>query len=380
MSGIYIHVPFCTTKCNYCNFFSVTSLSRKASFIDALEAEIRMNNGFFNQSNGSAWVDTIYLGGGTPSLLSPEDLNRIFDFLATNFSWNADAEITIEANPDDVTPALLNSWRLLGINRLSIGIQSFRNETLRYLSRRHSAGKSLTVVQMALDSGFSNLSGDLIYGVPGLQDEEWIEDVERLASSGVSHISAYALTVEPRTALEFQIRKGRTGAPDEEAAFRQYYLLREKLISCGFNHYEISNFALSGCESRHNRAYWNGEPYLGLGPSAHSYNGTIRRWNPSLLQGWIDHSLSGIPAYTEESITPEKRYNEMVLTHLRTSRGLNLREMEKSLGIHWRQYLEKMCHVSVKQGDVIVEGETVYIPPQKLFISDSIISDLMYVD
>lgn len=355
-------------------------MSRKVSFIEALEAEIQQQNGFFGQLNDLAKVDTIYLGGGTPSLLSPDDLNRIFVSLASNFVWNSDTEITIEANPDDVTPELLKTWLLLGINRLSIGIQSFRKDTLNYLSRRHSSEKSLNVVQMALDSGFTNLSGDLIYGVPGLSDDEWIKDVERLACSGVSHISAYALTVEPRTALEFQIRKGRAGAPDEEAAFRQYFLLREKLISKGFDHYEISNFARPGCGSKHNKSYWSGEPYLGLGPSAHSYNGTVRRWNSSLLQDWIDHSLSGIPAYNEEIITPEKRYNEMVLTHLRTSHGLNMAEIEKTLGLHWRQYLEKMYQISVKQGDIVIKGETVYIPPQKLFISDSIISDLMYVD
>ncbi|HBZ67403.1 MAG TPA: coproporphyrinogen III oxidase [Bacteroidales bacterium] len=380
MSGIYIHIPFCTTKCNYCNFFSVTSLSRKASFIEALEAEISLQSDFFKQLPGHTTVDTIYLGGGTPSLLTPEDLRRIFVSLSANFSWSPDVEITIEANPDDVTTALLREWLLLGINRLSIGIQSFRADVLRYLSRRHSAEKSLTVVEMALNSGFKNLSGDLIYGVPGLRDDEWLVDVERLSTSGVTHISAYALTVEPKTSLDFQIRKGRVGAPDEDAAFRQYYLLRERLRNRGFDQYEISNFSFKGYQSRHNSGYWSGEPYLGLGPSAHSYNGNMRRWNPSLLQAWIDSSLSGIPAHEEEFISMEKRYNEMVMTKLRTSVGLNMLEVEKSLGLSWRNYLEKVCQIPVKLGDVVILGETLFIPSEKLFLSDAIISDLMYVD
>lgn len=382
MNGIYIHVPFCASKCNYCNFFSVASLSRMQDWTDALTREIGLRKHFFGPEVSGALPEagTIYFGGGTPSLMEKADLEKIFSALREHFHWQPGAEITLEANPDDILAEKLEDWRSVGFNRLSIGIQSFHNEILQYLTRRHSAQKSISAVGLSLSKGFENLSADLIYGVPGLSDRQWLDDVNRLSDSGVNHISAYALTVEMRTALDYQIRNGKRMQPDDDTAARHFDILRDTLYRKGFEHYEISNFALPGYRSRHNSAYWSRQPYLGLGPSAHSFDGKNRQWNPSHLNEWINNCIAGRLAFESEELTPDQRYNELIITRLRTSDGLNPHDVEIVAGPDFRRYLEKVSQRFIKQGDIEVNEGIMRIVPQKLFVSDSMIVELMYTD
>lgn len=382
MSGIYVHVPFCATKCNYCNFFSVTSLSRKQAYVRALLAEIELQRHFFDIAGADLndQIKTIYFGGGTPSLLASADLDEVLNRLKVAFSLSSDLEMTLEANPDDITPELLSAWRSAGFNRLSIGVQSFNDGVLKYLTRRHTGAKSLQAIRLALDAGFSNLSGDLIYGVPGLLDADLVADIDRMVKNGVNHISAYALTVEPRTTLDHQIRKGMMVTPDDDASRRQFYLVRSALLAHGFEHYEISNFALPGFRSRHNSSYWNRSTYLGLGPSAHSFDGESRCWNPSSLQTWIDHCDSGTVGAERETLAPAQVFNELLLTRLRTSDGLNLQLVEKLSGRVFAEYLKNLLQKAVLHDNIVVADGIITIPDDKLFISDAIISSLMYVE
>lgn len=382
MSGIYIHVPFCATKCNYCNFFSVTSLSRKHDYVTALLAEIELQQRFFENggSGTNDQVNTIYFGGGTPSLLAAPELEKVMQRLRHTFLFSNDPELTLEANPDDITIEKLSEWGSLGFNRLSIGVQSFSDDVLKYLTRRHSSAKSLQAIRLALETGFLNLSGDLIYGVPGMSDASLVEDVNCMVDAGINHISAYALTVEPRTVLDHQIRKGLMVLPDDDAARRQFYLVRDVLLAHGFEHYEISNFARPGRRSRHNSSYWNRSKYLGFGPSAHSFDGVSRFWNPSSLHAWMDGCHSEAVGVERETLTTAQIFNELLLTRLRTSDGLALEMVERLAGLHLAAYLKVQLQEAVLQGDVMVNDGIVTLPAHKLFVSDAIISSLMYVE
>ncbi len=328
---LYLHIPFCRQACHYCDFHFSTSLARKPAIVDALIRELELRADYLGTPAPA--LPSIYLGGGTPSLLSADELLRIFDAIHRLFPVDTNAEITLEANPDDLTPAWLAGLRQTPVNRLSIGIQSFHEPHLRLMNRAHSAAEALACVRLAQDAGFDNLSIDLIYGIPAPSHAIWENDLATALALDAPHLSAYALTVEPRTALGRWTEKGRfIPAPDEFTA-HQFDLLTTTLTAAGYEHYEVSNFARPGQHARHNSAYWAGSAYLGIGPSAHSFDGKLmRQANVSSNAAYLTALEKGeIPA-TFDQLTPRDRANEYLMTALRTSRGLDLARLRTEFG------------------------------------------------
>ena len=331
MSGLYLHIPFCRQACHYCDFHFSTSLARKPAVLAALAREAELRADYFGPA--AAPVSSIYFGGGTPSLLSTDELNELFEVIQRHFPWEANAEITLEANPDDLTAAWLTGLRTTPVNRLSIGIQSFHEPHLQLMNRAHSAAEAAACVQLAQDAGFENLSIDLIYGIPAPDHGIWTRDLETALALGAPHLSAYALTVEPRTALGRWTEKGRFQPSTDDFTAQQFEQLTATLTSAGYEHYEISNFAWPGREARHNSAYWQGAPYLGLGPSAHSFDGrSTRQANVASNAAYLTALGKGELAATTEHLTPTDRANEYLMTALRTSRGLDLTRLRDEMG------------------------------------------------
>ncbi len=328
MAGIYIHIPFCKQKCNYCNFYSLASTRYMSEVTKAITDELLQRKDYLKGLE----VETIYFGGGTPSILATADIESIVGTIYRNFRVNALAEITLEANPDDLTPGKAESLKKAGINRLSIGIQSFRQDDLQFLSRSHSSGQVTQCITDAQGAGFQNLSIDLIYGIPTLTDLGWEENLEKAFSLGIPHISAYSLTVEAKTPLELMIRNGKTKPVEENLSLSQYRILTNLMQKYGYEHYEISNFCLPGAYSRHNTAYWLGKPYLGIGPSAHSYNGTSRQWNVANLKGYIESATAGSVSSELEILSPVTQLNEYIMTSLRTIWGCDLLVVKEKYG------------------------------------------------
>ena len=323
MAGIYIHIPFCKQACNYCNFYFSTSPGNQDRFVNALLQEMVLAKDYLAAEK----VETVYLGGGTPTQLPVNDLLRIAHKLHSVFGLNSLKEFTIEANPDDLTADKINdlkSLQSLGLNRLSIGVQSFFDEDLRYMNRAHSAAEALAAVKRAQDAGFQNITIDLIYGTPTLNDARWLQNLETTFSLGVQHLSSYALTVEPKTALENKIKKGVRLPVNEQQSARQFHLLMIEAEANGFEQYEISNFARDGQYAMHNTCYWMGKKYLGLGPSAHSYNRESRRWNVANNINYISAIEKGAFDFEEEKLTEHQHINELIMTGLRTKWGVKL--------------------------------------------------------
>ena len=320
MAGLYLHIPFCKQACHYCNFHFSTSLKSLDAMCDALIREMHLQQDYLS----GAALSSIYFGGGTPSLLPPRQLEHLLETIFSIFDVEKDAEITLEANPDDLDLSTLTSLRNTPINRLSIGIQSFSETDLRLMNRAHSEKQARDVLELAINAGFHNLTADLIYGIPGSTDQQWAQNIEILTSYGIPHISAYCLTVENQTALHHFVQKGKVPPVDETQAVRQFDFLISTLEEKGYLHYEISNFALPGSFARHNSSYWRQIPYLGIGPSAHSYNGQYRQWNIAHNARYIKAMQEATPAawFERELLTPAQSYNEMVLTGLRTIWGL----------------------------------------------------------
>jgi len=376
LAGIYIHIPFCKRKCSYCNFFSVASGKLKNAFFEVLLKEIQLHRSFL----AGITVHTIYFGGGTPSLLQPSEIQRILDELVKCFLVSGNAEISLEANPDDLGPVNLKEFRTAGINRLSIGVQSFFDEDLAFLNRQHRASQTLIAIESALMAGFHNLSIDLIYGVPTLTDEKWGENLDSAISLKIPHISAYALTVEPHTALEVLIRKGKAELPAEESTVRHFRLAQRKLKDAGYIHYEISNFCLDGFESRHNSNYWKGIHYLGLGPSAHSFNGTSRRWNIANLTEYIKNIGSGQQYWEEEWLTPAQQYNEYVMTSLRTCWGCDSDRINVRFGKSHQNHFVRHVSKYLDSG-MICKVDNIYsLTGEGMLFADGIASDLFIVE
>ncbi|MEP6513243.1 MAG: radical SAM family heme chaperone HemW [Parafilimonas sp.] len=319
MAGIYVHIPFCRKACHYCNFHFSTSLQQTDAMVTAIckEAELRRN--YINEK-----VATLYFGGGTPSLLKIEDLILKIENLRRLFMVDEDAEIILEANPDDITIEKLNGWKACGINRLSIGVQSFFDEDLLSMNRVHNAAQALNCIELAQQEGFNNISIDLIYGTPGLSDERLRQNVKTAISLGIPHLSCYALTIEKGTALEKMIRNNKIKNIDADRQSRQFELLMQWISEAGYEHYEISNFAKPGFRSKHNSSYWQGKSYLGLGPSAHSYNGAARQWNIANNTLYIKSIEQGILPFEIEHLTSTQKLNEYIMTSLRTMEGLSL--------------------------------------------------------
>lgn len=329
MAGIYIHIPFCKQACSYCDFHFSTSLKSKDAFLSSLIHEIELQK---NYLGNDALIETVYFGGGTPSLLSSEELDTIFKALYNTFTIAKNAEITLEANPDDLSKIKLQQLKSSPVNRLSIGIQSFFEADLKLMNRAHNSQQAENCIIESQDAGFENITIDLIYGTPGLSNENWKKNLEKAFNLGVPHLSCYSLTVEEKTPLESHIKKGKVKPVNEEQSAEQFLILMEETTKNGYEQYEISNFCKPGFHSRHNSNYWKGIKYLGLGPSAHSYDGNSRQWNVSNNFRYIQSiSENKIPA-EKETLNSEQKFNEYMMTGLRTSTGISLEKVRKEFG------------------------------------------------
>jgi oxygen-independent coproporphyrinogen-3 oxidase len=374
MAGVYIHIPFCKKACNYCNFHFSTSTSLQHDFVNALIIEIELQKDYFSEP-----VSTIYFGGGTPSILPAKNIEKILAQLVKSFSIEKFPEITLEANPDDITAEKLLIWKSYGINRLSIGVQSFFEEDLLWMNRAHSANEAVNCIKLAHASGFDNLTIDLIYGTPTLTDDNWKRNVEKAIALQIPHLSCYALTVEPKTALEKLIRQKKLAEVDPEKQARHFELLMLWMKEAGYEHYEISNFAKPGFRSKHNSSYWQGKPYLGLGPSAHSFNGISRQWNVANNSLYIQSLLKGEVPYELETLTSKQQLNEYVMTSLRTTEGLSLRKVEEDFGEEMFNYIIKTAHPHIIEKHLEVDHKFLKTTQAGKLLADGIASDLFVV-
>jgi oxygen-independent coproporphyrinogen-3 oxidase len=375
MAGIYIHIPYCKQKCHYCNFFSVATARFMPEVIEAICREAELQKPYLQDNP----VETIYFGGGTPSLIGNDFLAKIIDALRAYYPIAPNAEITLEANPDDITRQVLDQWKQLGINRLSIGIQSFREDDLRYLNRVHNALTAYECIDLAKAAGFHDLTIDLIYGIPVLTDEAWLENIDAALKFDIPHLSAYALTVEPKTALDLLIRKGKYAPVDEAQAARQFEFLVQRLTARGYQHYEISNFCKPGHFARHNAAYWKGEPYLGLGPSAHSFNGKSRQWNVSGISAYVQAIEAQNFPLELETLSLDQQYNEYVMTGLRTMWGCNANELKGKFGNIYMNLFLSGIQKFILNGLVISNNNTYILTNKGKLMADGIAADLFVV-
>lgn len=375
MSSLYIHIPFCKQACHYCDFHFSTSIKKKGELVAMLCEEIRLRKDEIPDKK----LDTIYFGGGTPSLLSSEELKMIFDTVNINFEVRKDAEITLEANPDDLSLENLKTFKNAGINRLSIGVQSFFEEDLQLMNRAHNATEALESIQMAKQF-FENISIDLIYGIPGMSNERWKTNIEMALSLGLPHFSCYALTIEPNTALKKMIEKGKVKPVDDEAARAHFDILTALLKSEGFTHYEFSNYGRKGYFSENNTAYWFGKPYLGIGPSAHSYDGKNRKWNINNNTLYMRSIAKGELPLEKEELSVTDRYNEYVMTRLRTMWGVDIKEVEERFGEIYKIHLLNEASKEVELGLIEKKEEILKVTQTGKFLSDGIASNLFFIN
>jgi oxygen-independent coproporphyrinogen III oxidase len=376
MAGIYIHIPFCRQACNYCNFHFSTSLHYKNDFLQALLNEVELQSKA-NYLQGQT-VETIYFGGGTPSILQIDELQQIMQQLQQHFSIDSSAEITLEANPDDITDEKLKGWKQLGINRLSIGIQSLFEDDLRWMNRAHTAHEAKQVISKARAAGFESFTVDLIYGTPGLTDEKWLYNLNWVLQQNINHLSCYALTVEEKTPLDKQIRQHEKQNVDPEQQSRQFLLLMDHLQKAGFEHYEISNFAKPGYRSKHNSSYWKGAHYLGLGPSAHSFNGSSRQWNVANNQLYIQSLKQGTIAFEKEELTPTQQLNEYIMTGLRLMEGCDLNYISERFGNNKSVQLKAAAASFENKGLLTATDSHLVLTKEGKLFADSIASDLFF--
>ena len=393
MSGIYIHIPFCKQACHYCDFHFSTSLKKKDEMILALAKEIEMRKSEFQDEI----VETIYFGGGTPSILSIEDLRFLIDAVYRNYKVVENPEITLEANPDDLhldfarfdyetdlsvrakSRTIFEAYKEIGINRLSIGIQSFFEDDLKLMNRAHNAEESKKCLEIA-SQYFDNISIDLIYGIPEMSNEKWLQNIETALSFGVPHISSYALTVEPKTALHSFIQKGIIPQPDDDVAQEHFQILVDKLSENGFIHYELSNFGKENFFSKNNSSYWLGKKYIGIGPSAHSYDGKNRGWNVSNNSLYIKSIQENKLPIEIETLTKTDRYNEYIMTGLRTIWGVSLERVEQEFGKTYLDYLNKQAAKFIEDHLLFVDENILRTTKKGKFLSDGIASDLFLLN
>lgn len=375
MAGLYIHIPFCTKRCLYCDFFSNTEMKYKEPYLSAVIRELELRKDYLEGEP----VETIYFGGGTPSQLQAADFSRIFEAIHRLFDVSPCAEITLEANPDDMTPGYVAGLQTLPFNRVSMGVQSFKEEDLRFLNRRHNREQALLAVDLCKKNGLENISVDLIYGLPGQTLEEWKQNLDTVIRLDIPHISAYHLIYEEGTALYKLKEAGKIIPVDEDLSVALFTSLIDQLTANGYLHYEISNFARPGMLSRHNSSYWIGKKYLGIGPSAHSYNGQNRQWNISSLPGYLQAIDKGVPDIEIENLDINTRYNDFIITGLRTMWGIKFNEIQQQFGKDKLIYCQKQAAPYLKQGLLIEKGDTLTLSRNGIFISDSIMSDLLWV-
>lgn len=371
MAGIYLHIPFCRQACHYCNFHFSTSLKLKNEFVEALLKEIHLQSTYLPLEP----VNTIYFGGGTPSLLTIEELTSILQTLRQTFSVAPDAEITLEANPDDIVEEKLKDWKQVGINRLSIGVQSFFEEDLRWMNRAHTAQQAIGNLQLARKY-FDNITLDLIYGTPTLPDDKWQHNVQQAIDLGITHLSCYALTVESGTALAHMINKHKTLDVNTEDQARQFLLLMDWMQAAGYEHYEISNFALPGMRSRHNSSYWQGASYLGLGPSAHSFNGQSRQWNIANNALYIKSLKEGKVPFEIENLTDTQQLNEYIMTSLRTMEGLNIEYVVNRFGEKAAGKLQQDAKQFIDTGKMQLNNGYLQLTKEGKLFADGIAAEL----
>ena len=377
MAGIYIHIPFCKSKCAYCNFFSLVSEKKIVEYVDALKKELIARNQYL----GNEKVRTIYFGGGTPSLLPTKYIDEILKITNDNFDLIPNPEITLEANPDTIDKEQLFELKSLGVNRISVGIQSFHDDDLKYLDRRHDSRHALQIIDDLKCVGFEKLTLDLIYGIPTLTEEKWNKNLDIFFSTGISHLSAYALTIEPKTILGQRIEKGDLQDVSEDETVRHYNILVERTKENGFEHYEISNFAKPGCRSQHNSIYWNDEKYLGLGPSAHSYDGNSRQWNISNLTKYIQlvntDADTDIECYYEKEIlSKEDKFNEYVMTSLRTSWGCDVEKISAKYGSYYSEHFLKNVKKYLTSGMMLMKDSKFILTDEGMLFADGIAAEL----
>lgn len=375
MNGIYIHIPFCKKVCYYCDFHFTVSLKQKDALLDSILKELEIRKDYLGNNS----INTIYFGGGTPSILSVSELGGILQKINSLFSIETNMEITLEANPDDLNVEYLKDLKSLGINRLSIGIQSFFDEDLKWMNRRHNASDAENCIKLSQDSGFSNMNIDLIYGLPQLTVERWQQNLNTFISLDVPHLSAYHLTIEPKTVFGYYKRKGRLTEIDEEISLKHYDLLVNTMNANNYEHYEISNFCKEGKYSRHNTNYWKAGHYLGIGPSAHSFDGTSRQWNVSVNSDYINAINKGERFYEIEKLAENDKFNDYLLTGLRTKWGIDLNFIAKTFGSQYINHLERELSRIVDNDKVTRDKDIVRLTDRGMFLSDNIIAGLFMV-
>ncbi len=380
MSGIYIHIPFCKSRCVYCGFYSTTSLDLRHSYVDAICRELELRSDYLSEP-----VSTVYFGGGTPSVLSVDDLDRIFNALYkyNKVYGNSDgvAEFTIECNPDDITDEFCSFLSSSPVNRISMGVQSFSDGLLKFARRRHGSSQPKVAVERLRHIGIPNISIDLMFGFPNESLEVWRNDIDKALSLDVEHISAYSLMFEEGTCLYGMLQRGEVKECDEETSLAMFNMLIDRLETAGYEHYEISNFAKPGFRSQHNSSYWHGVPYLGLGASAHSFNGSTRQWNIGDVRKYIDSiSCGNIPAEIEV-LTKDNSYDDMIMTGLRTVEGVSLDEVEERFGKDYLDFLEReaLRYVEAELLKYSADHRSLSLTRKGLFVSDSVMCDLMHV-
>ena len=375
MAGLYIHIPFCAKRCLYCDFFSNTDMKFKEPYVSAVIREMQLRQEYI----GEEPLDTIYFGGGTPSQLQQADFERIFKAIDCQFNISSCKEITLEANPDDMTPEYVASLRNLPFNRVSMGVQSFKEKDLHFLNRRHDREQALRAVGLCKENGIPNISIDLIYGLPGQTLEEWQENLNDAIHLEIPHISAYHLIYEEGTALYKLMEAGKVAPIEEELSVTLFSTLINRLAEAGYLHYEISNFARPGYFSQHNSSYWTGKKYIGIGPSAHSYDGESRQWNISSLPHYLEGIRTGIPNIEIEKLDINTKYNDFIITGLRTMWGIRTSDIREQFGEEKQAYLERQAATYLHQGLLIYENDTLTLSKEGIFISDGIMSDLLWV-
>ena len=382
MSGLYLHIPFCLSKCAYCGFYSIPSTKRKADFLEALKHEMVSRKDYLHGEK----VETVYFGGGTPSLLHLEEIEDILKTLHDCFEIDPEAEVTFEANPDTLSLEYLSGLRSLGVNRLSIGIQSFFDNDLRYLSRKHDSSHALQCLDWAKEAGFENISIDLIYGLPTSDADQWNRNLDLFFELDIPHLSAYALTLEPNAVLTKQIEMGKAMPINEEDSIRDYEILCRRAVEHGYEHYEISNFSQPGMHSRHNTSYWFGIPYAGFGPSAHSYDGKSRQWNVSSLERYVEaSSVIARSVATRQStvaekeiLSPEQQYDEYVMLRLRTMWGIDLKYMKREMGERFSSLCEQKAQPLIAQRRLSQNKEILYLNDDQMLFADGIAEELFW--
>jgi oxygen-independent coproporphyrinogen III oxidase len=373
VAGIYIHIPFCRKKCFYCDFYKTTAVEKKPLFLQSLKTEVKLQAGYLDGET----VNTVYFGGGTPSVLTFTELADILEQLHNLFPVSNHAEITLEANPDDLSLTYLLELRKLGFNRLSIGVQSFSDTDLKKMNRRHSSAQAFLSVYDAAEAGFSNVSLDLIYGLPGLTLENWEKNLQRAFKLPFNHLSAYHLTYHEGTKFHEWLKAGRLRELPEDESIAHFELLMDMSAEAGFEQYEISNFAKDKAYSRHNSSYWQGCKYLGLGPSAHSYNGVSRQWNVSSLERYINAVNSGSPAFEREELTLTDRLNDYLITRIRTIWGISLVEIGEHFGKEFSQKVLLSSKSFLDSGLLHQEGDIISLTRQGIMVSDEIMLALI---